>query len=37
MIESCELLLLWYDIPDMAQAEGAYTPQPKLKQGWKKA
>lgn len=37
MIESCELLLLWHDIPDMVQAEVAYTSQPKEKQGWKKA
>lgn len=37
MIEGCELLLLWYGIPDMAWAEEAYTSQPKEKQGWKKA
>jgi len=29
MIESYELLLQWYDIPDMAQAEGAYLSKPK--------
>lgn len=33
MIESCELRLLWCDIPDVARAEGAYTSQPKEKQG----
>lgn len=38
-MESCELLLLWYDILDMAQAEEAYTSQPKKtpKAGKKKA